>query len=102
MPARNIALVLLGLLVIAAIRTQSLAFAAMVLIGAVVGPVVGLTSDEPYFTAIFKIGLVCGLIVAAAMMWLGWRRRERLWGQGLVVGGAVGWAICGLLGFGPQ
>jgi hypothetical protein len=102
MPGRNIALMLLGLLALVVIDARSLSAVTMVLLGMTLGPVVGLTSTEPYFTAIFKAGLAGGLLVAAAMALLGWRHRVRLWGQGVVVLGVVAWAICGLIGFGPQ
>lgn len=102
MPVRNIALMLVGMLALVALDTGSPSSALMLVLGAVFGPLVGLASTEPYFTLMFKLGLVAGLFVSAALAMLGWRFREQLWGQVVVVAGIVAWAICGLVGFGPQ
>ena len=74
----------------------------MLPIGAVVGPIVGLSSGEPAFTPRFKAMLLAGLVAAAASVFVGVRNRSRLWGQLLVPIGTALWVICGLAGFGPQ
>jgi len=69
---------------------------------AVVGPLVGLTSDAPHFTPMFKAVLLAGLEGSAALVLVGVQRRTWLWGQLLVVIGAGLWVVYGGIGFGPQ
>ncbi len=71
-------------------------------IGAIIGPIVGLFSNAPYFTLSFKLALLVGLAVSGLLIWAGIQRRSSWWGQLLTVLGFLAWSVCGLIGFGPQ
>ena len=82
--------------------TQSLGAPLMVLLSAVLGPIVGLSSSAPYFTLQFKLGLAGGLFFAALLVFAGVKFFEMKWVRMLLFFGGIIWTVAGGLGFGPQ
>ena len=90
-----------GVAVWARASTGSFGGALMLPIAAALGPFAGLASSAPYATGVFKLQLVAGLAVAAALVLVAARHR----GSWLAAAGGVAgmwlWVFCGLVGFGP-
>ena len=72
------------------------------LLGLFVGPVVGLVSTAPYFSAGFKLALLFALIGILGIFMVGLRFRRAWWGKLLAIGAVWLWIVAGLVGFGPQ
>ena len=72
------------------------------LLGAFVGPLVGLLSGAPYFTWQFKVSLASALSVAIGLFLIGVRGQASWWRRAVGIAGVLLWMIAGLLGFGPQ
>jgi len=71
-------------------------------LGLFVGPVVGLVSTAPYFSAGFKLALLFALIGILGLFMVGLRFRRAWWGKLLAIGAVWLWILAGLVGFGPQ
>lgn len=71
-------------------------------LGLFVGPVVGLASTAPYFSAGFKLALLFALIGILGLFLVGLRFRRAWWGKLLAIGAVWLWILAGLVGFGPQ
>jgi hypothetical protein len=72
------------------------------LLGLSLGPLVGLMSTAPYFSAAFKLELLVALVAAAGLFGVGLRFRRALWGKLLALGSVWLWILAGLFGLGPQ
>lgn len=71
-------------------------------LGALLGPFVGLLSGAPYFTWQFKVCLASALSVSVGLFLVGVQGQASWW-RWLVGGaGALLWMVAGLIGFGPQ
>jgi len=70
-------------------------------LGGVVGPYVGLTSSDAYFTWGFKLGLSVVLAITLAMYVFGVSGQARWWKWPLAVSGVILWIFVGLMGCGP-
>jgi hypothetical protein len=75
--------------------------ALMVPLAAVLGPFVGLTASAPYQTGAFKLQLVAGLAVAAALVFVAARYRGSWLATAAGIAGLWLWVACGFVGFGP-
>lgn len=71
-------------------------------LGLFVGPVVGLVSTAPYFSAGFKLALLFALIGILGLFMVGLRFRRAWQGKLLAIGAVWLWILAGLVGFGPQ
>ena len=72
------------------------------LLGALVGPLVGLGSGAPFFTWDFKLGLAAALVVSVALVVVGVRGEASWWRWLTGIAGVLLWMVAGLVGFGPQ
>ena len=77
----------------------------IVLVWAVVafgGVYVGITSDAPYFSQNFKIGILVSSIASMLCVLAGVRYQATVVGKLLILAGLAVWFFVGLFGFGPQ
>ncbi|MDD5411887.1 MAG: hypothetical protein PHF31_10820 [Methylobacter sp.] len=72
------------------------------LIGAFIGPSVGLISTDSYFVWQFKFGLALALLLAVILIRIGISGRLTWWRYLLGIIGINLWMIAGLMGFWPQ
>lgn len=72
------------------------------LLGALVGPFVGLGSGAPFFTWAFRLGLAAALVVSVALVVVGVRGEASWWRWLTGIAGVLLWMVAGLVGFGPQ
>lgn len=72
------------------------------LLGMSLGPLVGLMSTAPYFSAAFKLELLFALVAAAGLFGVGLRFRRASWGKLLAIGSVWLWILAGIFGLGPQ
>ena len=72
------------------------------LLGALLGPLVGLVSGAPSFTWGFKLSLAATLLVSVALVVVGVRGEASWWRWLTGIAGVLLWMVAGLVGFGPQ
>jgi hypothetical protein len=66
-------------------------------LGAVVGPFMALAYP---FSAMFKLGYIFALVASILSIAMGFKKRNHVLGQALVVLGIVAWLTCGFIGLG--
>ncbi|MDQ6975493.1 MAG: hypothetical protein Q9M22_02885 [Mariprofundaceae bacterium] len=96
--ALHILLVLLALLVVVAVIFDPVLAFYFVLV-LFTGP--PLVYSNPTATG-FMLGYTIVLLNSLGLIWIGLKKREKLWGRIAVIVGILGWWYCGLIGNGTQ
>lgn len=100
-PVKRIFLTLLILLIVLAVLMQismgSVLNMILLPIAVVVGPFMAISYP---FSWSFKLIYALGLILSTSLMMYGFKNRQKVFGQILVVVGICLWTLCGLIGLG--